>query len=164
MDIDISQRNTRGYSLIELILVITIISLVSTASFFLLRNATIDVEGQAQQLANDLRYAQSLAMTKGQRYRWVKLSASTYQIQNNAGTAITLAQGNTTVTFNSGITFGTLTNLPNNLVAFDGNGAPYTDTAIPGTALASSASIPLTSGTDTTTVVVSPGTGRVLVQ
>lgn len=145
-------------------MVIIIMAIIGVVIFFSWPGKTINLGAQAKQLSNDIRYAQSLAMTKGQRYRWVKLSSSTYQIQDNSGTAIMLALGNTTMTLSSGITFGTLTNLPNNLVNFDGKGAPYTDTSSPGTALVSDANIPLTDGDSTKTVVVTAGTGRVAVQ
>jgi hypothetical protein len=52
--------------------------------------------------------------------------------------------------------------LTNNYVAFDGKGIPYTDVAA-STALAANATITLTSGSNTRTVVISPQTGRVIV-
>jgi hypothetical protein len=74
-----------------------------------------------------------------------------------------LAEGNTTETLNSGITFGTFTNLPSNLIAFDSNGAPYTNTSLPGTALSSTATMPLTGDGSTETISISPQTGRVTI-
>jgi prepilin-type N-terminal cleavage/methylation domain-containing protein len=152
-----------GFTMIELIMVISIIGILSVFAFFALQNTSMNIGAQAQQIANDLRYAQSLAMAKGERYRWVKTSSNTYQIQNNAGTAITLNLGNTTVTLNGRIVFGTLTNLPNNLVNFDGFGAPYSDTATPGAALSSNATIPITSGSSTQTITITAETGGVSV-
>src|SRR5690349_20375458 len=105
-----------GFTLIVLVMVIIILTLILTVLIFSWPGTTLRLGGQAQQLANDIRYAQSLAMTKGQRYRWIKTASNAYQIQNNSGIAIILAQGNTTVTFATGTTFGTLTNLPNNLI------------------------------------------------
>ena len=154
----------KGFTLLELVITIIILGALAVFTFSSWTGSTINLGGQTQQLANDIRYAQSLAMTKGQRYRWIKTSSNTYQIQNSSGTAITLATGSTTVTLNSGISFGALSNLPNSLVNFDGAGVPYTDTGSPGTALSSTASIPLTSGSDTTTVTVTSSTGRVSVQ
>ncbi len=153
-----------GFTMFELIVVIVLISLLSVGVYFNWPGSTINLDGQIHQLANDLRYTQTLSMTTGQRYRWVKTSSTTYQIVNFSGTPITLALGNTTLTLNSGITFGTLTNLPNNLIAFDGLGAPYTDAASPGTALSSTASIVLTAGGATKTVSITPETGSVAVQ
>lgn len=155
---------TKGFTLIELVMTIVIISIIAVFAFMSSPAATIVLDAQAKQLESDIRYAQSLSMAQGQRYRWVKLSSNTYQILNSSGTAITLPSGSTTVTLNSGITFGTLTNLPNNLVAFDGRGTPYSTTGSPGTALASNATIPLTSSGQTFTLTISPVTGRMIVQ
>lgn len=153
-----------GFTLFEFIAVITIISILSVMVSFTWQGTTIDLEAQAQQVAANVRYAQALAMTRGQRFRWVEVSATTYQVVDNSGNPIMLAQGNTTVILGSGISFGALSNLPNSLVAFDGRGTPYVDTATPGTALSSSASISLSSGGQTKTVIISPETGRTIVQ
>jgi len=165
MGMDIKQSSLIcGFTLLELLLVVSIIGLLSMAALFSSWQGTnINLAGQAEQLANDIRYAQSLAMTKGQRYRWVETSSTTYQIQNNSGTAIILAQGNTTVTLSSGITFGTLTNLPNSLINFDGTGTPYSNTTAPGAALSANAIIPMIAGNRTLTIVVAAGTGGVSV-
>lgn len=138
--------------------------ILSTSVYLKWPGSTINIGAQAQQLASDIRYTQSLSMTKNQRYRFTIISTSTYQIMNSSGSPVRNAMGALTTTLNNGITFGSLTNLPNNLIAFDGNGNPYTDTGTPGTLLASSASIPLVSGSNTQTLVISPQTGRVLVQ
>lgn len=153
-----------GFTLFEFIAVIAIISILSVMVSFTWQGTTIDLEAQAQQVAANVRYAQALAMTRGQRFRWAEVSATTYQVVDNSGNPIMLAQGNTTVILGSGISFGALSNLPNSLVAFDGRGTPYVDTATPGTALSSSASISLSSGGQTKTVVISPETGRTIVQ
>ncbi len=161
---DINNEKIAGFTIIELIAIVMIISILAVLTVFSWQGTTINLEAQAQQIANDIRYAQSLAMTKGVRYRWVRASSTTYQIVNSSGTPITFARGNTTITLNSGITFGAFTNLPNNLVAFNGKGIPYTDTGSPGTALAAAATIPITQSSETESIVISPGTGRVIVQ
>jgi len=157
-------RKQFGFTLLELVFVLILMSILSVGIYLKWPGSIINLGGQAYQLADDLRYTQTLSMTTGQRYRLVKTSANTYQIVNFAGTAIKLAMGNTSVTLNSGITFGTLTNLPNSLVEFDGLGGPYTTATVPGTALTSIATIPLTAGSDTVTVNITPETGRVFVQ
>jgi prepilin-type N-terminal cleavage/methylation domain-containing protein len=161
---DITPQKLQGFSLFELVIVLVVISILWIFTYFSLQDITNNLEGQAQQIANDIRYAQSLSMTRGQRYRWVRASATTYQILNASGSPVTMIKGNTTVTLNSAISFGTLTNLPSNLIAFDGLGTPYIDTALPGTALSSTANITLTAGGQTKTIIISPGTGRVSVQ
>jgi len=156
-------RNSAGFTLIELMVTIIIISILAATVLLQWPGSTINLREQAEQLADDIRYTQSLAMTKGQRYRIV-LSSASYQIINSSGSAVTLMNGSTTMTLNSGITIGALTNLPNSLINFDGRGTPYTDTASPGTALASTASIPMSANGETHTISVTPQTGRVVVQ
>jgi len=158
-------RKIQGFTLIEVIIVIVIVSILAVAPFVSMPGSGLNLSGQAQLLANDIRYTQSLSMTKAQRYRLVITAGSnSYQILNTAGTAVRLASGNTIATLNSGISFGTLTNLPSSLIAFDGDGIPYTTTGSPGTALSANASIALQSSGSTTTVVITPLTGKVNVQ
>lgn len=152
-----------GFTLIEMLSVIILISILSIFVVINFPRYSINLGGQAQQIANDIRLAQTLAMTRGQRYRWIRLSSTTYQIVNSAGIPLLMPGGTTIVTLSTGITFGTLTNLPNNLINFDGKGIPYTDTSSPGTPLAANASIPLTASGDIETITVNPGTGRVVV-
>jgi prepilin-type N-terminal cleavage/methylation domain-containing protein len=160
---DIRRIHTqRGFTLIELIVVIIIISLLAVYVFSILPVPSLNLVTAATQLSDDIRYTQSLSMTKNQHYRLVKLSTDTYEILNSAGTPIVLAQG-TTATLPSGVSFGAWTNLTNNLIAFDGRGIPYIDAAT-ATPLASTATINFTATGGTITVLVSPQTGRVLVQ
>jgi len=157
-------KSIRGLTLIELILVMIVTSVLAVVVLVKWPGAEMSLAAQAEQLANDIRYTQALAMTKGQRFYLIQASSTTYQIKDSAGTAVKFATGNTTVTLNAGTTFGTLTNLPNSLVTFDGKGTPYTDTTSPGTALATAATIPLTANGQTESVVISPETGRVIIQ
>lgn len=149
-------KRTSGYTLIELISVIMIISIVAVYLIFTWPGAEINLDAQTQQVANDIRYAQALSMTSGLSYKFIILTNTTYQIQQTiAGTPITMAQGNTTVTLNSGITFGSYST---SAIEFDGKGQPYNST---GTILAANATIPLTAGGQTETVTVTPITGSV---
>jgi len=152
-----------GFTILEIVIVIIIVGILSVFASSRWGSTSLSTDGQGEQIANDIRYAQALAMTRNDRYRFVRTSATTYQVLNSAGTAISLA-GGTTTTLGTGISFGAFTNLPSNLVAFDGKGAPYTTTGSPGTALAATGSIPVTSGGNTSTVTITPQTGRVTVQ
>ncbi len=156
-------KNANGFTLVEFIVVLVIIGILSLMVIIQWPASAINVGAEANQVANDVRYTQSLAMTRGKRFYLIKLSSNTYQIRDSAGNPVTMAFGNTTVTLNSGISFGTLSNLPSNLIAFDAVGAPYTTSSSPGTALASTATIPLTSGSTTVTVSILAVTGRVTV-
>lgn len=160
---DVISSKTNGFTLVELLIVIAIISILTVTVLPKWQAGGINLGAQANQLASDIRYTQSLAMTSGQRYYLIKQSSNTYQILNASGSPITLAFGGTTMTLNSGITFGTLTNLPNSLIAFDGKGTPYTTSTSPGTILASTATMPLVSGSTTKTISITPETGRVTV-
>jgi len=158
-------HKNQGFSLIELIIVIIVMSILAILPFINMPGPGLNLDAQAKKLANDIRYTQSFSMTKGQRYRLViTTGSSSYQILNTAGTAVRFTSGNTTTTLNSGISFGTLSNLPNNLIAFDGEGIPYTTTGSPGTALAANATIPLQSSGSTTNVIIAPMTGTVTIQ
>lgn len=148
-----------GFTLIEIIIVLAIIFVLSVVAMPKWSVGGLNLGGQVDQLMSDLRFTQSLAMTKGVRYYWIKTSSNTYQIRDSSGNPIRLAFGNTTATLSSGITFGTLSNLPNSLINFDGRGVPYTDLNSPGTALSSTANIPLSVNSTTLTVSVKPTTG-----
>lgn len=151
----------QGFTLIELIIVIIVMAALGTGVFINWTGTTMTLDGQLQTLANDIRYAQSLSMSKGERYRLVKTSSTTYQITNSSGTPIAIIPGSNSATLATGITFGTFTNLPNDLIAFDGKGTPYIDTGSPGTALAATATIPLVTSSETRTLSITPQTGRV---
>lgn len=153
-----------GFTLLELILIILIIGILSVSVFPKWGASSFLLEYEANHVLDDIRYAQALSLGTGQRYRWVKTSSSTYQITNESGTAIILPNGSTTATLKNGVTFGAFTNLPNNLIVFDAAGVPYTTTAFPGTALAASATVAMSSGSDSGSVVIIPTTGFGMVQ
>ena len=57
-----------GFTLIELVVVLAIAATVAVVMVPKLSNEAFLVGTQADRLANDIRYVQSLAMTQGQRY------------------------------------------------------------------------------------------------
>jgi MSHA pilin protein MshC len=152
-------RHWQGFTLVELVLVMLVIGILSVAVMPKWYTTGTSVNYEARRLLSDIRYTQALSVATGQRYRWVKVSASTYQILNESGSPIVLPSGGTVLTLTSGVTIGTLTNLPSNLVAFNSQGTPYTTTTIPGTALAATAIIPLSAGSVTRSVQITPQTG-----
>jgi prepilin-type N-terminal cleavage/methylation domain-containing protein len=155
-------RSERGFTLIELVMVIMIIGILSVTVAMQWQGYNINLGAKAYQLESDIRFTQALSMSTDQRYYLsITTSTSSYQIKNAAGTAIVLGNGATTATLGTGISFGTLTNLPNNLIAFSGAGIPCTSTGSAGTVLASTATIPLTTGTLTLTISITPTTGMV---
>jgi type II secretion system protein H len=149
----------QGFTILELVLVILILGVMATAVAPRWTGSSQTLQYEARRVLDDIRYAQAMSLASGERYRWVRTSANTYQITNQAGSAIKLAHGSTTVTLTNGATFGVFTNLPNSLLAFDSQGAPYTTSSLPGTALASTATIPLSNSTTTQTITITPTTG-----
>lgn len=158
------KRQSPGFTLTELLAVLVIISILAVFVNTSWQGSNIAVVTEANRVAGAIRYAQALSMSSGQRYRFVITTSNAYQILNAAGTPVIMAMGGSTSVLASGITFGSLTNLPNKLVAFNTQGAPYVDTATPGTALGSAATIPVVQGSFTRVVAISPNTGRVIVQ
>jgi prepilin-type N-terminal cleavage/methylation domain-containing protein len=148
-----------GFTLIELIIVILLLTILSVMLMPKWTSTGTTLNYDARRILNDIRYTQALSVATGQRYRWVKVSSTVYQILNESGTAIVLPSGSTQVTLTNGVTIGTLTNLPNNLVAFNSMGAPYTTATMPGTALATTANIPVTVSGITRTIVINATTG-----
>lgn len=155
----LKNMNEKGFTLIELIFVIAIIAIASVVVVPRWNASSQRLEYEARRVLNDVRYAQAMSMLTGQRYRFVRASSTSYQITDEDGVAVLLPRGSSTMVLTSGVTFGTFSNLPSNLVVFNSLGVPYTTTAIPGAALASTASIPLVSGSQTRTINISPETG-----
>lgn len=153
-------KSGAGFTLLELVMVILIVGIISVvAAPNWIGSESFGPEYESRRVLNDIRYTQAMSMSSGQRYRWVRTSSSTYQILNESGTAIMLPSGSTSVTLSSGVTFGSFSNLPNNLIAFDSVGAPYTTSTYPGTALSSTATIPVTSSSNTRNVLIAAQTG-----
>ena len=153
-----------GFTFVELVAIVVLVAILAfTAIPRYLNQGAIDVSAKADQLASDIRYTQSLAMTTGQRNR-INLAAASYQITTSSGTPLVHpATGSAAAIPLGGVSLsGYNPPLTNNYVAFDAKGVPYTDVA--GTALTSNASITLSESGSTRTVTVSPQTGRVAVQ
>jgi MSHA pilin protein MshC len=160
----IRSTRQRGFTLVELAAIIVLVAILAfTAIPRYLNKGSIDVSVMAEQLANDIRFTQSLAMTSGQGNR-INLTAATYQITTSSGGPIVhpVTGSSSPISLNIVSLSGYNPPLTNNYVAFDGKGIPYTDVAA-STALAANATITLRSGSNTRTVVISPQTGRVIV-
>lgn len=165
-------KKKRGFTLIELVVVILVLSILAVMVSMQWPSNQLNFSAQAEQLAADLRYTQTLSMTKGQRYCLV-LSGSSYQIVNSAtSAAVMLGAGKTTVSLGAGISFGTLIPAGLAMVVFDGIGGPYssssttctTANATGATALVAAANIPIVAGGETKTVIISPETGSIAIQ
>jgi MSHA pilin protein MshC len=153
-----------GFTLMELVATLVLMGILafSVVPRFL-DKGSIDVSAMAEQLAGDIRYTQSLAMTSGQRNR-INLAAASYQITTSAGAPVAHPATGSTVAISLGNVSLSGYNPPltNGYIAFDGKGIPYTN--VSGTALGAPATITLNAAGSTRQIVVSPQTGRVAVQ
>lgn len=140
---------SRGYSMIELVLTILLISIIAVGATTLFPGRSINLAAQAQQVASDIRYTQSLSMTRGERHRINFATSTTYVILNSAGVAVAHpATGSSApISLQSGITLAPLTS-----VRFDGKGTP-----------SSAPTLTLTADGSQRTVTITAGTGRVAV-
>ncbi len=155
-------RSNRGFSLIELVVVIVLAAILSVAVFSRAPSkGALTINGQAEQLAADLRYAQTLVQTQGQRI-CVDFTAAGYRLTTAASSCATDVETGAGYTGQIALEGITLTNnLPSNRLVFGDKGVPYTDTS--GTALVATAQVTLSGEGGTVVVYVSPVTGRVCV-
>lgn len=69
-----------GFTMVELVAIVVLVGILAFSVIPRYQDrGAIDVSAKAEQLANDIRYAQSLAMTSGQHDR-INLAAASYQI------------------------------------------------------------------------------------
>ena len=158
----IRSTTVNGFTLVELVAIIILVALLAFTAIPRLSAPSLDVDSQAEQLAAEIRYTQSLAMTRGDRYR-INLTAAGYQITDSGGLNPEVHPGtsSTSPVALDGVSLGGYNPpLTNNYVAFDGRGIPYVDAS---TALSANATITLTGGA-TRNIVISPETGRVALQ
>ncbi|MGA3084673.1 MAG: prepilin-type N-terminal cleavage/methylation domain-containing protein [Thermodesulfobacteriota bacterium] len=125
---------SKGFTFIELIIVIILLGILTVSvSVKFPSLVSYNIPTQASQVAQDIRYAQSLAMSSDQKV-WIyfNTSNSTYQITTGTcGSGGTLVPNPTTGTTNpqlyTGISFHT--SLTGNCLAFDSQGFPYQGTS-----------------------------------
>jgi MSHA pilin protein MshC len=154
------RRARGGFSLLELVAVLSIVGLLAVFALPRLTSAPgVTLSAVAEQVAGSVRYAQSLAMSRGQRYR-VAFTATSYQITDGGGAPIVqpMTSGTGPVSVAPATLSGFNPPLTAGYVAFDTRGAPYVSATLP---LAAAATIVITSGSDTASVTVAPETGRV---
>lgn len=173
-----NQKSSSGFTMMELIIVIVLLVILAGLMVPRYPGSMLTLNAQTQALMGDLRYIQSLAETHGQRYCFKQNTTKTYSLYSTNGVVDTLithpATGKSTtplVTFSdTSITFGAFTNLPNNVLIFDGKGIPYSDSTSSNcfgagvAATTNNATIPLTAGgrTCTITIVAETGMGSIV--
>ncbi len=152
-------RKVRGFTLIELVLVLLIVSIISTYAIIRFPGDGINLSAQADQIVSDIRHTQSLAINRGQRYR-INFNSDRYWISNidNTTPYTHPASGTSTIMLDSGIALTTT----HGFLVFDGEGTPYTNGIIPGTALAADAVVTLSESSESRTIRITAETGRVI--
>ena len=161
----------RGFTLIELVMVLLLVAILAFVVTPRSSENTIELSSQAEQVAADIRYAQTLSMTRGaalggQGRYCIFFTATGYQYRNNGNSYATPctvavnhpATGSSAAIVLAGTAVSTA-NLTGNYLEFDTKGQP-TSLAAPNT----DATITLTATGGPRTVVVSPITGRARVQ
>ncbi len=151
----------RGFTLVELIVMITLISILAFAALGRMPNLSINLGAQADQLVADIRYVQSLAQTSAQRH-CIAFTAVNYQVSsgNTCIGAVVMPDAANPVPLAAGITHAPITTA---LLVFNTLGQPFTDAAA-ATPLAAEAVITLNGAGESRTVRVTPQTGRARVQ
>jgi len=150
-------------------IVMVIVGIISAIALTRTGNDPVMVSTQAEQLAGDIRYVQTLAMTKGQRYIISFPSATSYQFLDSAGNPVVHpASGSTAaITLGAGMTLALQATSPaGDALGFDGRGVPYSVTTLttPATfngALTAQATIKLTKDAASRPTTVAPETGKV---
>jgi len=152
-----------AFTLVELVVVLIIAGIIAAFVFPRSVNDTLVLAAQAGQVAGDIRYAQSLAMTQGQRFRinfTPSVSPVVYQLGFANGVVATHpVVGAMSVSLNPLVTMTTI-NLTSNLVGFDGEGTPYSDPGVT-TPLSVVAILRLSLNGHSKDVTIQPQTGRV---
>jgi len=163
----------KGFSLIELIIVITVIVILS-ASIFVYIGAykKINLDAGASKLASDIRYAQNLAMSTSS---WCGISfevspQNVYSIYTTTGTIDSLmtdpsdfSRDFTVNTFSKfGISISSVSISGGKKIEFNPMGQPYADKT--GSILTTDSAITLTLSSSSKVIRITPNTGQVTVQ
>jgi prepilin-type N-terminal cleavage/methylation domain-containing protein len=144
-----------GFTLVELLIVIVVLGILAAYVTIRLPGNSMNLSAEAALLANDIRYAQNLATSRGQRYRFSISSANTYQILlDSTGTPQILPEGGTVNTLSASIT----SNFLNNQIVFATDGTPC---SVDGSALPATLTITLARSANTKTININPETGWV---
>ena len=87
---NVTSHSERGFTLVEIIIVVVILSIAAMAAIPLMSSASdVQIRSASNLIAADLEYAKSMAISKGQNYSVVfNASANSYQIEDQDDTVI----------------------------------------------------------------------------
>src|SRR6266550_6080814 len=131
-----AESMNRGFTLIELVVVLLLVAILAFVVLPRFSQNTIELSGQAEQVASDIRHAQTLSMTRGaalgsQGRYCVFFTATGYQYRHNNNSYATPctiavshpATGSTAAIVLSG-TAVAAANLTGSYIEFDAKGQP----------------------------------------
>lgn len=124
--------NSRGFTFVELVIVIVIIGILSYVTYVKLGDSTttIKIEAAARKMVSDIRYAQELAMTIGEETRfYVDVQNNRYYLKWSDGTYVKTPMANSdyVISFAQNDFLGveiTATNLTAGRLDFNSLGSP----------------------------------------
>lgn len=154
-----SPTSIKGFSLVELVVVMVILAVLAATFLPKTSDRTINVNAQADMIAGEVRYVQSLAMTQGQRY-YISSTSTTYGLFAVSG-ATPIPHPTTGSTTPIPLAAGITATMSTPVIAFDGKGIPYTNASATTALSGVNATITLSSDTANAVVEVFPETGRV---
>jgi prepilin-type N-terminal cleavage/methylation domain-containing protein len=167
----LAQRSGRvkaagGFTLTELVMVMVVIAIIAAIALPRMSNDPLVVAAQAEQLAADIRYVQTLAMTQGQRYLISFPSNTSYEFRNSSGAVVRHPlDGSLAIVLGGGVTLALAPPAPGagNAIGFNGLGVPYSVTAPSAFngPLTAQATLTLTKDGANQQITVAPETGKV---
>lgn len=89
-----------GFTLFELIIILVLVGLLSIIAVPAFLNEDLRVTPAADQIAGEIRYAQSLAMTRGEAHSF-NVSSDSFSISKESGGTVPLSNGDASGSFDS---------------------------------------------------------------
>lgn len=155
------RSKSKGFTMLEILMTMIIIVTLAMSVGIKWPTST-NVIGQLKSLTSDIRFMQRLAILGvGNGFRVNFPNTTQYSLSRANGTPyLHPATQSALVTLPSGMVFSNITNLPNNLIAFDNRGTPFVDSAL-SIPLTVDATISITQSGVTKSLIITPETGLV---